>query len=294
MRLFYIENEVGARIPLNDEDGIFLYQPTGLGISFSNDYSESGDGFFFRTKAKDSRTSPNFTLIFTGHSTESPYERYRSFLGWAMPAKELFLIYKPYGTREFYKKIDIERIDKGELDEYGMLRCSTSFTPLTPWYLPVPLHVDFGEEDPNAMEYDFVYDEDPDTYLIYAVGSKDYSAEISASGHIDGALLITYSGYALNPEFQLMGLATRTIYGTCKVEGEIESGEKLILSTAEQDSYIKKIDANGNEIDLLDSIDITTNPFFRVPLSEPCEVSISGESLLGTAEMKLYSYYRGV
>ena len=33
MRKFYLENEIGSRLPLNGEEGIFLSNPAGLGMT---------------------------------------------------------------------------------------------------------------------------------------------------------------------------------------------------------------------------------------------------------------------
>lgn len=295
MRLFYLEDQKGERIPLNNESGIFLYSPTGLGFDYSHDYSESGTGFFMRVKDGVDQTEMAFTFVFppipeANNSADPPYQRYRKLIDWIYKAKELYFIYCPYPPNEYYRRIEFQSISKNELDVYGSLQTDVSILPLTPWYLPSPIHINFGEEQDNAMRYDFRYTED----LIYGVGSKDYTAEISAQGHIPSAMKVTFKGQVINPKFTLRGFATRAIYGECPITETFNSSDTLEFSTAEQNSYVKKIDANGNETDLLDKIDITKNPFFRVPLTEPCELTLSGDSILGKATMLLYVYYRGV
>lgn len=319
MRKFYLEDQKGERIPLNNETGIFLYNPEGLGIEYSHDYGESGSGFFMRIKDGISQLESSFTLVFepgemlvqydestaivgeaiagiaiVGNAPnitiESPYERYKKFLDWIYAAEELYFIYCPYGDNEYYKHIEIRSIEKTEYDKYGSLQPRVTIVPLTPWYLPAPIHISFGEEQENVMRHDFTYTSD----LIYGVGTHDYSAEVSARGHLPSAIKLTFKGLATNPVFTLRGSSTRKIYGECRITGEFESDDTIEFSTAEQDSYVKKIDKDGNETDLIDSIDITVNPFFRIPLSEPCEVIISGESILGQASMLQYVYYRGV
>lgn len=300
MRKFYIEDHKGERIPLNNENGIFLYNPSGLGLEYSNDYADSESGFFMRTRDKVSQSETSFTLVFPPKvyctSEYEPYERYRKFLDWLYAAEELFLIYRPYGIDAFdpsdayYKKIDLQSIEKTELDKYGSLQPTVSVLPLTPWYLPAPININFGEDDETAMRYTFEYNED----LHYGVGSQDYTAEITAKGHIPSAVKVTFRGEATNPRIILRGTASRKVYGECDVTATFLATDTLVFSTAEQDSYIKKIDSDGNEVDLLDSIDITKNPFFRVPITEPCELTISGDTIFGDASMLLYVYYRGV
>ena len=319
MRKFYLENQNGERIPLNNETGIFLYEPEGLGIEYNHSYGESGSGFFLRVKDGVSQLETSFTLVFepgemlitnTGNRAiageavagiaivgevpdlviESPYERYKKFLDWIYTAEELFFIYCPYGQDEYYRRIEIKSIEKTELDKYGSLQPTVSILPMTPWYLPAPININFGEDQTNAMRFTYTYNGD----LIYGVGTRDYTADITAKGHIPSAVKITFRGQVENPVFTLRGSSTRKVYGQCIITGSFGSTDTIEFSTAEQDSYVKKIDGNGDETDLIDSINITTNPFFRVPLSEPCEVTLSGNSILGRISMLQYVYYRGV
>ena len=289
MRKFYLEDQKGERVPLNNEHGIFLYSPTGLGIGYENTYGESGSGFFLRLKDGVSQTDIGFTLVFPP-ADDSPYERYRALIDWIYSAEEIFFIYCPYGSNEYYRRIEIQTIEKTELDQYGSLQSTVSILPMTPWYLPAPIHVAFGEEQENAMRYDFYYTDD----LIYGVGSQNYTAEITARGHIPSAMRVTFQGQVINPVLTLRGMASHVDYGICSIDESFSTTDTLVFSSAEQDSYVQKITADGTVTDLLDKIDITTNPFFRVPLAEPCELIISGESILGKANMVLYVYYRGV
>lgn len=319
MRKFYLEDQKGERIPLNNETGIFLYNPEGLGIEYSHDYGESGSGFFIRIKDGISQLETSFTLVFepgemlveydgsraiAGEAIvgiaivgdvpeitiESPYERYKKFLDWIYRAEELYFIYCPYGRNEYYKRIELRTIEKTEYDKYGSLQPKVTIVPLTPWYLPSPIHINFSEDGDNPMRFDYVYDDE----LRYGFGSQDYTAEITQIGHIPSAIKLIYKGEVHNPVFTLRGAATRKVYGQCKITGDFAPTDTIEFSTAEQDSYIKKIDRFNAETDLIDSIDITTNPFFRAPTSEPCEVTLTGEGILGKIEMLQYIYYRGV
>lgn len=319
MRKFYLEDQKGERIPLNNETGIFLYEPEGLGVEYSHDYGESGSGFFIRIKNGISQLETSFTLVFepgemlvkydgsraiAGEAIagiaivgdvpeitiESPYERYKKFLDWIYKAEELYFIYCPYGRNEYYKRIEFRSIEKTEYDKYGSLQPKVTIVPLTPWYLSSPIYINFGEESENAMRFTYTYDSE----LVYGIGSQDYTAEVTNTGHTPSAIKLIFEGQVNNPVFTLRGSATRKIYGQCKITGEFSPTDRIEFSTAEQDSYVKKIDRFDAETDLIDSVDITTNPFFRIPVTEPCEVIISGEDLLGTVSMTQYVYYRGV
>lgn len=289
MRLFYLEDQKGERFPLNNETGVFLYQPNGLGIEYSNDYGESGSGFYLRTKDGLSQSEIGFTLIFPP-STDSPYVRYRKLIDWIYAAEELYLIYCPYGSYEYYRHIEFRTIEKTEIQQDGSLQSAASVLPLTPWYLPSPINIDFSGDQENIMRYAYYYTDD----LIYGVSSTDYTAGIESRGHMPSAVKVTFKGEVINPKLTLRGVVTRNEIGVCDITETFSQGDTLVFCSAEQDSYVKKIDSEGHETDLLDKIDITLNPFFRVPLSEPCELSITGTGIYGQASMVQYVYYRGV
>lgn len=283
----------GNRIQLNDEDGIFLCGPSGLGIEFSHDYGESGgDGFYYRNKYKTTQLAPEFVLFFNPLKVE-PYKKYRALLDWLAEAKDLYLIYSPYGE-EYYRKVQIQRLEKTEINNLGALQIGASVMPVTPWFLPIPIYKNMNPDTSNNKKYDYTYTAD----LKYGRGSSGFEADIMADGHIPASIYFSFSGSVTNPTITLVGINTNKIYGDCSITATFSSTDKLVLSTIEQDSFVKKIAANGTETDLIDSIDITKEAFFRVPLDEPCTIRFIGPGMSqvtpGTTELKLYQYYRGV
>ena len=313
MRKFYLENRAGFenfrgltsgrtyeacvaeniannnRICLNDEDGIFLFGPSGLGIEFSHDYGESGgDGFFYKNKFRTSQLGPEFNLLFDPNKVE-PYKKYRALLDWIADAKDLYLIYSPYGE-EYYRKVDVQRIEKSEINILSALQVVMSVSPLTPWFLPVPVSKNMNPDSSYAKRYNYTYDSN----LKYGRDKYDFEANIVISGHIPAAIQLTYTGAVSNPVIILFGTENGITYGECSISEVFSSTDKLVLSTAEQDSYVKKVSASGDETDLIDKIDITKDAFFRIPLKEPCTIRISGGGMTGTTDLKIYQYYREV
>ena len=78
--------------------------------------------------------------------------------------------------------------------------------------------------------------------------------------------------------------------------GEFAAGDTIAVSTEREDSYARKISADGTETDLIDKVDIAADaePFFAVPLTEPCILRISAAAMSGTISAKAYFYYRTV
>ena len=89
MRKFYIENEIGSRLPLNGEQGIFLSNPAGLGLTLPANYADIHKGFF-RDISGESEPQITITgdLVFIG---ENAYADYRSFVDWCSASESLHL-----------------------------------------------------------------------------------------------------------------------------------------------------------------------------------------------------------
>lgn len=289
MRAFFIQNETGARVGLNGEGGIRLTEPTGLGISFSTEYTDIEEGFFMQTKRKEPQGKAAGTLNFT----KNAYARYQEFIDWCMRAKRLYLIYKPLKS-EYFREVEISYLTKTELNRVKWLEIPAAFSCLTPWYLPTPLALNFEGDEDTAMRYEFSYDDK----LVYGEsGGGVYSVEIPARGHVPAALRVRYTGAAADLEISLTGVESGTEYGKCAISGSIGATEILELFTAKRSGYIKSIAADGTETDLLDAgrVDISTEPFFRAPVHEASILKLTGAgTLTGKVSAQAYFYYRSV
>ena len=165
MRKFYLENEIGSRLPLNGEEGIFLSNPAGLGMTMPSDFADIHNGFF-REVSKDSEPQSTVTgdLVFIG---ENAYADYRSFVDWCSGSESLHLIYKPYGTIEFYRDVYISYLTKTELTDTRWLTVPASFVCLSPWYRAAPTSMSMSTESGYVLKYPYSYTKD----LIYSSSS---------------------------------------------------------------------------------------------------------------------------
>lgn len=304
MRLFYLQNELGRRIPLNNEPnnllanapqngGIFLTEPEGLGLEFGDTFADIGEGFFRMVSKKHNQRVIGGKLNFI----VKPYEMFNAFINWCILAKELYFIYNPYGT-EYYIHVEIESIQKTEMNQLGYMEVPIKLKYLSPWYIPSPATITMLGEDVTG----FTFGEDQTTGsrldgTDVLIGSKAeaYASDISPYGHLPAAIKITFKGITSNPVFRLIGKETGIEYGRCTIHKSFGEQTTIELSTMYENSYVKSIDLLGNETDLLQYIDLTTDPFFKVPLTEECVLNITdADSLSGQVDGRIYYYYRSV
>lgn len=289
MRMFYLQKETGERIGLNNETGIFLSEPSGLGLEFGDNFADIGEGFFRMIAKVYTQKTVKCKLNFVN---ADPYGTYHSFITWCMKAKRLYLIYKPKNV-EYFIHTEISSFEKGEFNKFGYLEVPASFLYLSPWYTPTALDLSFIGVDDTAFRFDDSKWDGPD--VLVGTTAEKYTVKLDPDGHIPAAFYLEYKGVAENPEITLTGLISGTVYGDCKLDHRFVSGTGFKLSTAYDESYIRKIGLNGSEEDLLSDVDLSLEPFFKMPLTEPCILKLDDDGALhGELSAKIYYYYRSV
>lgn len=155
MRRFQLVNENGQVYQLiNDSSKAFLWQPSGLGFQVDKEYMES-DGFFFEMNSSMGQVAKEGTLVFYG---SDPYTEYNTFMNYIARSKSLKLAYAPKQIW-YYVDIDIESVQKSEIELDGTLQCSISMLPKTPLYLPYEMNIKLsGDLGSSIKQYDYKYE----------------------------------------------------------------------------------------------------------------------------------------
>ena len=290
IRRLYLQNEKGERRGFNGEGGVYATNLAGFGFSLEPKFSDLGRGFF---PTVSSNAEPQNTLAFTIVMTRNPYTTYYPFVNWLAAAEKLTMVYDPTGTQEYFRDVSVGFLQKGELTQMGWLELLSSFDCLTPWYRPLPTALNISNNNTEDIKcYDYAYTSE----LRY--GSENpasLQAQIVGTGHIPGALTVIVRGGMTNPQLRLVGNLTGKTYGVCSLSVVLEETDALMFSSLYENSYVKKRSADGTETDLLDVLDLSREPFFHIPVNEPCTLSIEADgAFAGRAEMQIYYYYRSV
>lgn len=299
VRKFWILNESGETKSLNAEDGIFLTEPSGLGITYSNTYYTKTLGFYGRSKTAEQQGTVSGTLIFfrNNEDSPSPYVTYRQLIDFLERSKKLYLKYCPADVNDKYyiAPIYIQSIEKGEMDHtFEMLSCPISMTRMTMWYT-------------KTAETAF---DSPSIYEGYKIGTSvigsvplgydnngGYSAEVVNDGQIDGGVIVKFSGTGTYFSLKCIGKDTDKLYGICDFYVNMLQGDSFEFSSCPGNKYLKWTTGDGKEHSLLDYVDVTTNPFFQIPYTENCKITLTGTDVVpdeGMPRIETFSYYRGV
>lgn len=290
IRKLYFKNTAGERWALNGESGAYASDLSGFGLALSPVFADLNRGFFVPV---DDAAEPQASLAFTITFTKAPYATYQQMIDWLAAAGTVTVVYNPTGKQEYCRDVTVNFMQKGELTDVGWLEIPCSFLCSTPWYLPAPttLNLETSGTD-ESKRYDYVYSE---TLRYGTDSSAALSGTIAGAGHSPGSIELTYRGSIVNPKIRLVGNISGKTYGLCSVTVTLLPSDQLKLSTRYENSYVKRISANGQETDLLDVLDLSTTPFFHIPVSEPCTLSIEADaSFSGVAELTIFYYYRSV
>ena len=290
IRKLYLQNAAGQRWGLNGDRGVYAHALAGFGFTLSPNFADLGSGFFV---AVNEASDPQNTLPFTITFTRKCYETYESLVNWLASSGTITIVYDTTGRQEFWRDVTVNFIQKGEKNEVGWLECPCSFFCKTPWYLPTPTTLDLGTGGKdNRKRYSYRYSKE----LRYGQNSSAVLAgTIAGAGHIPSALEVTYHGAITNPKIRLVGKLSGKAYGVCSVSAVLADSDTLKFSSRYENSYVKKIAAGGAETDLLDALDLSSTPFFHIPVDEPCTVSIEADSpFTGAADLLIFYYYRSV
>lgn len=290
IRKLYLQNGEGDRWGLNGENNVYASGLSGFGFTLSPEFADLSRGFFSSVSDQSEPQNPiPFTLTFTKH----PYDTYQRFVNWLCGIGPLTLIYNPTGKTEYCRDVSVNFIQKGELNAVGWLECPCSLFCLTPWYLPSPttLSLEAGGSD-QSKRYTYEYSD----ALVYGEdNAASISGTIAGAGHVPGALDLRFYGAITNPRIRLTGNISGKTYGICSVKVTLNPSDQLIFSSRYDNSFVKKIAANGDETDLMDVLNLQTTPFFHIPVDEPCTILVEADAAFtGYANLLVYYYYRSV
>lgn len=291
MRQFYLINADGQKYNLiNDMTRAFLWQPSGLGFQYDKDYMES-DGFFFEMNSAVSQTAKTGVLVFF----KDPYTQYKAFMDYISSSEGLRLAYSPKGNTWYYVDIDIEYVEKSEIEENGTLQCSISMLPKTPMYLPYELNIDLSGDlgssikQYGGLSYAYKYDY---TYSNTAVAGE---IEFEIPAQMDSGLEITIYGAISSPVMEFYASGTKI--------GEIDlssisvlAGDYVKYSSIPTSAGIYQ-SVSGVVDDITEQIGLNADypSFFLLPPNQTIKAVLQADILTGTsASIKVYEYFMSV
>ena len=251
MAKFYIENEKGDRIDLQDELNYGLYE--GMkDIGYSQDASFTRVGDYYSCDSKNPKQSDiDFDINFFEVGEKSVYQKVSDVGDFLVNAERLYYVYVP---EEIEYKREVEFVNFSQNTKEGYLSYSVKLSPLTLFYAEniVALDVDRTE---GEKRYRFRWNA---SYNDYA----NRSVKIKEGNQADIAFDLKIYGYVVNPKISVYKGATLIKEITFPVT--LQEGEYLKYSSRDLELEIKKVDALGNETNLINEFSLEDDIFFKL------------------------------
>lgn len=286
MRQFYFVNDDGQRYQLqNGTTKTFLWQPAGLGFEYDVDYKES-NGFFFNMNTAVSQVAKTGVLVFHG---PDPYGDYKALIDYLAQSKGLRLAYAPK-TQWYYVDIDVESVEKSEIELDGTLQCSIVMMPKTPFYLPYELNIDLsGDLGTSIKQYDYKYD------YVYSNTAVAGEIEFTIPAQMDSGLEITIPGQISAPSLEFFADGEKI--GEIDLTSiSVQLGEYVRYSSIPISAGVY-LYSGGSEADITAQIGLNADypTFFLLPPNQTIKAVLQADVLTGTtASLKVYEYFRSV
>ena len=281
IRNFYFENELGQRVDCQKVNGsLFLFNITGLGFEKDVEYVQIGNSFI-KNKEKIKQGVIEGELEFY----DMTYDEYSNFIDFVLKSESLKLIYVPKKSNrvEYYRDIDIVKIDKNDEDDFNVLTSPISIFCTSLWYKENNV-VYMAEETENEMRWDFEWDSRFTDY-------ENRNLVFENKGHVEAPFLLEMNGYVLNPKIQVY-VNKQKIYELA-LDITIEENEKLMYSTKDNDLFLYLIHADNSQENLFNYLDLNNINFFKLPKGVS-EVRIRGENEILNTRLTIFEEYVAV
>lgn len=223
MRYFKLENSAGEILDITTQQ-LFFHNIGGIGFEEKNDFTAVGRVWKLN-KSDYQQGTVSGIMCFVGTEDKTPYTQYREFYSF-IDSTPLQLLYYPNGlnTTEYRKRVRVSKLDKSELNEYGVLECGIDFISYTPWYKIVRDIIEPGGEQSSnggwiwdrGNRWRDSLDVDYSTYHYKFNGSYRRTVRFISDANGNGPVKLSIHGPLVNP--------TWTQY----VDGELVSTGGLI------------------------------------------------------------------
>ena len=139
----------------------------------------------------------------------------------------------------------------------------------------------------NEIRWDFRWDS---RFSDYTHRSLTYVNE----GHTEAPIEVTINGNVENPKIQLY--IDGELYQEVPFTITLTQYEKLLYCTKENDFYLLKQNANGTKTNIfnLNVVNFNNDNVIRLPKDKSCEIRLVASNDISSAEVIIYSYYKGV
>lgn len=254
VREFNLINEKGQKFSLMDiKDYCLLTEITGLGFRYNTEYSRIENTYTSNIRELE-QGQPG------GIANFSCYDNFEKFVNFILTSEKIKLEYKipkKDKTAKFYRDIEIQSLEKTEIQNTGVISEPIEFNCISLWYEENKF-IYTVEEIEDELRWNFEWDARFTDY-------ENRSVTFENKGHVEAPFLLEMGGYILNPSISIY--VNKEKINELKLDITINENEKLIYSTRDNELLLYKQLADGTIQNLfnINTLDLNNINFFKLP-----------------------------
>ncbi|MCC8439861.1 hypothetical protein CRI85_05875 [Leuconostoc pseudomesenteroides] len=273
--MFALTNARGETVDINN-DKLLSYTPTGLGVQFTNTYSQY-ETYFKATKSTVTQGQFQINILFGDVESQA----YQTFSDFAQ-----FLAYQPltltYTTDSgtWYRDGRLNSLTKTEIGGstvFATDRINESFTIefINNWYNNKTAEYKSYDPDPNLGQYAKIYSYTYQPYYVYQESSRPSNEKVMSLNNKSqyfglqsgSPSIITVKGpCSVNPTWTVVQKGN--VVATDGFVLTLTDNQKLVVSSYPEDQYARLYNPDGSYVDVSQLQDYTKTNFVQIPEGE--------------------------
>ena len=273
--MWQLTNARGETVDL-DSEKLFANTPTGLGVQFTNTYSQY-ETYFKATKSTVTQGQFQINIVFGDVESQA----YQTFSDFAQ-----FLAYQPltltYTTDSgtWYRDGRLNSLTKTEIGGstvFATDRINESFTLefINNWYNNKTAEYKSYDPDPNLGQYAKIYSYTYQPYYVYQESSRPSNEKVMSLNNKSqyfglqsgSPSIITVKGpCSVNPTWTVVQKGN--VVATDGFVLTLTDNQKLVVSSYPEDQYARLYNPDGSYVDVSQLQDYTKTNFVQIPEGE--------------------------
>lgn len=267
-RIFKLTNSVGREYGLNQENGVLAIDPQGLGVEFSNAFTQANANFR-NDKVDLNQNEIPFSLLFGTRKKDEAYQLYADFIQFLNSPP--FILFYTTEAGEYQRECVLKKLSKTEKNfGGGMIKEDFILEATTPWYKiesfrrkAISKKKDFGKVYNYQYNYRYNIDE---LSAQNSITINNQSIYLSIDETYMSPIQIIIKGPTTNPAWNIY--QNGKIVQSDRIVDVVEEGETLVVSSYIQNMKAMKILKDGTQTNVYPKMDHTKTNFVRLPVGE--------------------------
>lgn len=270
VRKFNLYNARGEMVELLS-DRFFALNPTGLGLSLENSYSQY-QSYMIKTKSQVTQGNFQTNIVFSQIKSQT-YQQFSDFVQ--------FLAYQPYtleyvtDSGDWKRDAYLKELPKSEASTAGLIDEQLTLEFINNWYNNKTAEYKSYDPDPNLGQYAKIYSYTYQPYYVYQESSRPSNEKVMSLNNKSqyfglqsgSPSIITVKGpCSVNPTWTVVQKGN--VIATDGFVLTLTDNQKLVVSSYPEDQYARLYNPDGSYVDVSQLQDYTKTNFVQIPEGE--------------------------